>query len=72
MFGNYGNAAKIIENLMELYSGLEMSEDERTAATNALMTARAQILKAQEDEMEEFESHRYDGHVEFDANDLPF
>lgn len=71
MFGNYDNTVKIIENLMGMYSNLPMSEDERTAATNALMAARALILKAQEEEIEEFESHRYDGY-DFDSNDLPF
>lgn len=73
MFGNYDNSVKIIEQVMEMYASLPMTNDERDTATNALMAARALIIKAQEDEMEEFNSHRFDGHVDaFDSNDLPY
>lgn len=75
MFGTYDESAKIVEKLIQLYQGLPVSQSEREAAVNALMAARAMILKEEEDAIGRCE-HYFDGE-RFPKNssefgDLPF
>lgn len=73
MFGTYEESAKIIEKLMKLYQEIPMEEPEKLSALNALMAARALILKEEEDAIRRCE-HYFEGRVypQSEWDDLPF
>ena len=72
--GSYKDAINMIEQLMMMYESIGMEREQKDAATNALMVARAMIYSALDAEIAEFEAHQWDAHDDatYGDEDLPF